>query len=375
VTAGTGPVRIAVVVGTRPEAIKLGPVAELLGREALVVHTGQHFSAGMSGQLTPDIVLDAHDDRDISRGHQLGDLVTALDQVFALHEPNAVLVQGDTTSALAGALAANATSTPLVHLEAGLRSFDRAMPEEHHRVLIDHLADLCCAPTPLARDNLLAERIAPERIEVTGNTIVEAVTTALPDAREQAHILGSLGLTPGRFVLATIHRPENADNPVNLAAILRQLAASPMPVVFPQHPRTRRNIRTFGLDHLASQLRLTEPLDYPVLLALIRHAAGLVTDSGGIQEEATILKRPILIVRRSNERPEVEHAFGSRMLPDERISQTLTTWLRDAPAINARLADLLTPFGDGTASSRVVQALRSRFGHGHHQQSTEVREA
>lgn len=368
--------RIAVVVGTRPEAIKLAPVAELLGREALVVHTGQHFSAGMSGQLNPDIVLDAHDDRDISRGHQLGDLVTALDQVFALHEPDAVIVHGDTTSALAGALATNATNTPLVHLEAGLRSFDRAMPEEHNRVLIDHLADLCCAPNLLARDNLLAERIAPERIEVTGNTIVEAVTTALPGTREQAHILGSLSLTPGGFVLATIHRPENADNPVNLAAILRQLAGSPVPVVFPLHPRTRRNIRTFGLDDLANQLRLTEPLDYPVLLTLIHHAAGLVTDSGGIQEEATILKRPILVVRRSNERPEVEQTFGSRTLPtDEGITRTLATWLHDAPTINARLANLPTPFGDGTASSHVVQALRSRFGHGHHQHSTEVREA
>ncbi|HEX5401754.1 MAG TPA: UDP-N-acetylglucosamine 2-epimerase [Pseudonocardiaceae bacterium] len=235
-TAGDRSARIAVVVGTRPEAIKLAPVTKLLGREALIVHTGQHFSAGMSGQLTPDIVLDVQHDTDIRRGHQLGDLVTALDQVFAVHEPDAVLVQGDTTSAMAGALAANATSTHLVHLEAGLRSFDRAMPEEHHRVLIDHLADLCCAPTPLARDNLLAERIAPERIEVTGNTIVEAVTAALPDAPEQTRILDTLDLAPGGFVLATIHRPENADNPVNLAAILRQLAGSPVPVVFPLHP-------------------------------------------------------------------------------------------------------------------------------------------
>jgi UDP-N-acetylglucosamine 2-epimerase (non-hydrolysing) len=368
-------VRIAIVVGTRPEAIKLAPVTDLLGREALVVHTGQHYSAGMSGQLTPDIVLDAHDDRDISRGHQLGDLVTALDHVFAQHEPDAVLVQGDTTSALAGALAANATNIPLVHLEAGLRSFDRAMPEEHHRVLIDHLADLCCAPTPLARDNLLAERIAPERIEVTGNTIVEAVTTALPAAQEQARLLGNLDLTSGDFVLATIHRPENADHPVNLAAILRQLAGSPVPVVFPLHPRTRQNIRTFRLADLANRLRLTEPLDYPVLLTLIRHATGLVTDSGGVQEEATILKRPILIVRRSNERPEVEQGFGSRTVPtDEGITRTLATWLHDAPTINARLAKLATPFGDGTASSRVVQALHSRCGNTQ-QPPVEVREA
>jgi UDP-N-acetylglucosamine 2-epimerase (non-hydrolysing) len=356
-------VRIAVVVGTRPEAIKLAPVTRLLGREALVVHTGQHFSPGMSGHITPDVVLDTHAARETTRGHQLGNLVTALDHVFGQHQPDVVLVQGDTTSALAGALAANATRTPLVHLEAGLRSFDRSMPEEHHRVLIDHLADLCCAPTPLARDNLLAERIAPERIEVTGNTIVEAVATALPNERKQEHILDALGLTRLGYVLATIHRPENADNPVHLAAILRQLTTAPVPVVFPLHPRTQRKIRSFGLAGLAHRLRLTEPLDYPVLLALIRHAVGLVTDSGGIQEEATILKRPILVIRRSNERPEVEPAFGTRMLPDdERISQILTTWLRDARAINSRLTNIPTPYGDGTASSRLIEAVRARFG-------------
>ncbi|MGH3768392.1 MAG: non-hydrolyzing UDP-N-acetylglucosamine 2-epimerase [Pseudonocardiaceae bacterium] len=368
--------RIAVVVGTRPEAIKLAPAVRLLGREALVVHTGQHFSSGMSGHIAPDVLLDAQDDGDLTRGRQLGDLVTALDHVFGQHQPDVVLVQGDTTSALAGALAANATRTPLVHLEAGLRSFDRAMPEEHHRVLIDHLADLCCAPTPLARDNLLAERIAPERIEITGNTIVEAVATALPSEREQAHMLDKLGLTRFGYVLATIHRPENADNPVNLAAILRQLTASPVPVVFPLHPRTGRQIRAFRLADLASGLRLTGPLDYPVLLSLIRHAAGLITDSGGIQEEATILKRPILIVRRSNERPEVEQTFGSRTLPgDNGILPIVTTWLRDAPAINSRLANVPTPFGDGTASSRLIQAVRSRFGDGPRLDSTRAHEA
>jgi UDP-N-acetylglucosamine 2-epimerase (non-hydrolysing) len=355
-------VLIAVVVGTRPEAIKLTPVAKLLGHEGLVVHTGQHYSAGMSGHLQPDVILGAHDDHDMTRGRQLGHLVAALDGVFGERQPDAVLVQGDTTSALAGALAATAVDVPLVHLEAGLRSFDRAMPEEHHRVLIDHLADLCCAPTPLARDNLLAERIAPERIELTGNTIVEAVAAALPDERRQAHILGQFGLTRSRYVVATIHRPENADNPANLAAILRELAALPVPVMFPLHPRTRRQIATFGLSTVADRLRLTAPLDYPVLLTLTRHATGLVSDSGGIQEEATVLKRPILVVRRSNERPEVEHTFGSRTHPGSDINRVVTAWLNEATAINTRLADVPTPFGDGTASIRLIQAMRSRYG-------------
>ncbi|MGH3872271.1 MAG: non-hydrolyzing UDP-N-acetylglucosamine 2-epimerase [Pseudonocardiaceae bacterium] len=368
--------RIAVIVGTRPEAIKLTPVINLLGREAFVIHTAQHYSAGMFGHVTPDVLLHTPDDRDLTRGRQLGHLVTALDDVFAQHQPDTVLVQGDTTSALAGALAANTAGTPLVHLEAGLRSFDRAMPEEHHRVLIDHLADLCCAPTPLARDNLLAERIAPERIEITGNTIVEAVAVALPDEQEQAHILNQLGLTAARYVLATIHRTENADNPANLAAILRELATLPVPVVFPLHPRTRRHITAFGLAGLASKLRHTEPLDYPVLLSVIRHATGLISDSGGIQEEATILKRPIIVVRRSNERPEVEQTFGNRTLPGSGdISQIVATWLRDTPAIHARLADVPTPYGDGTASSRLIQELRSRHREGYPWPSPETREA
>lgn len=353
--------RIAVVVGTRPEAIKLAPVTRLLGREAVVIHTGQHYSTGMSGHIKPDAVLTIHHHNDLTRGRQLGQLISALDQVLGQLQPDAVLVQGDTTSALAGALAANAAGIPLVHLEAGLRSFDREMPEEHNRVLIDHLADLCCAPTFRARDNLLAERIAPDRIEVTGNTIVEAVAAGLPAEPEQARTLRQFSLARRGYVLATIHRPENTDSPASLAAILRELTALPAPVVFPLHPRTRQRIAAFGFASLTRGLRLTGPLDYPVLLTLIRNAAGLVSDSGGIQEEATILKLPILIVRRSNERPEAEEAFGARTLPGAGIGRIATAWLLDAAAMRSRLADIPTPFGDGTAASRLIQAMRSRY--------------
>ncbi|MEV5543299.1 UDP-N-acetylglucosamine 2-epimerase (non-hydrolyzing) [Saccharopolyspora shandongensis] len=353
--------RIAIVVGTRPEAIKLAPIAELLGPEAFIIHTGQHYTTGMNAHLTPSLVLDAHHDHRATRGHQLGSWTSALDHAFREYRPDSVIVQGDTTSALAGALAANTTATPLVHIEAGLRSFDRAMPEEHHRVLIDHLADLCCAPTPLARNNLLAERIPPERIETTGNTIVEAVTTALPSSDDQADILDQLGLAGAQFVLATFHRPENADNSAALEVILRELAALPVPVVFPLHPRTQRQIMASGFVALAGRLRLTGPLDYPALLSLIRHAAIVISDSGGIQEEATVLKRPILVVRRSNERPEVEDSFGTRRRPGPDISAVTTTWLSDLDAVHAQLAHLPSPYGDGTASAQIVHALRASF--------------
>ncbi|GAA5105275.1 hypothetical protein GCM10025762_08220 [Haloechinothrix salitolerans] len=163
------------------------------------------------------------------------------------HPPEMVIVHGDTTSALAGALAANAAVIPLVHVEAGLRSFDRAMPEEHNRVLIDHLADLCCAPTTTAADNLRAERIPTERIVITGNTIVEAARQALPAPRRQDEILEQLGVTTQRYILATVHRPENADNPAVMEQLLVQFTNLPVPVVLPLHPRTRKQIQDHGL--------------------------------------------------------------------------------------------------------------------------------
>lgn len=356
--------KVAVVTGTRPEVIKLAPVIRLLGPEALVVHTGQHYSRGMSGHVTPDVTMQAGRLPDETRGGQLGRLVVALDRAFREHQPDTVLVQGDTTSALAGALAANAAGIPLAHLEAGLRSFDRAMPEEHNRVLIDHLSDLCCAPAPAAFGNLLAERITPERIEITGNTIVEAVAAALPARPEQAAILDDHQLARSGYVLATIHRPENTDDAPTLTTIMQELAALPVPVVLPIHPRTRRRIDAFGLAGLAGQLRLTTPLAYSALLTLISNAAVIISDSGGIQEEVTVLKRPVLIVRRSNERPEAERLFGKRVLPGAEISQVASAWIQDAAAIHERLAAIPTPYGDGSASTRLVHALRIRHGRG-----------
>lgn len=352
---------IALVVGTRPEAIKLAPLARHLGDAALVIHTGQHYSNGMTGDLEPDLLLTSHPDHGATRGHQLGYLTSALDHVLTQREPAAVVVQGDTTSALAGALAANTTGIPLIHVEAGLRSFDRAMPEEHNRVLIDHLADLCCAPTELARSHLLAERIPTDRIEVTGNTIVEAVAHALPTDAEQAHTLIQFGLVRHRYVLATIHRPENTDHAATLGVILRELAALPEPVVLPLHPRTHRRIVHFKLAGIADRLRLTGPLDYPTLLTLIRHSAIIVTDSGGVQEEATVLNRPLLVVRRSNERPEVEGIFGTRVHPGPAITATLTPWLDNRDTLHTRLAELASPYGDGTATIRISNAIRARF--------------
>ncbi|MER8237565.1 UDP-N-acetyl glucosamine 2-epimerase, partial [Streptomyces sp. NPDC094049] len=282
------------------------------------------------------------------------------DERFAADPPLAVVVQGDTNAALSGALAANARDLPLVHVEAGLRSHDRAMPEEHNRVLIDRLADVLCAATPDNRDLLLAEGIADERIAVTGNTVVEAVHDHLPPPQERARLLAVSGLVPDGYVLATVHRPENTDDPAALAAVLTELAAlaRELPVVLPLHPRTRARVEATGLAHLLEGLTVLPPAGYGTFLALARHAALIVSDSGGIQEETTVLGRPLVVVRRSTERPESLTDFADLVEPGPGIGAAARRRLAEGGLGLRHLGTLPSPYGDGTASHRIAALLR-----------------
>jgi UDP-N-acetylglucosamine 2-epimerase (non-hydrolysing) len=357
---------VTMVCGTRPELIKLAPLIRLIGTNATVVYTGQHYDTAMYHRIRQDIgrpgrfhELNVGGGR---RGAQLGAAVAAVDEVLAQHPTRAVIVQGDTTSALAGALAANANDVPLVHVEAGLRSFDRAMPEEHNRVAIDHLADLCCAPTPLNRTNLLAESVPEERIAITGNTVVEALVAALPGRDAEAGVLAAHRLERDGYVLATIHRPENVDDPVTLETILRELNRLPLPVVLPLHPRTAKRVSGFGLTSLLIRLRVVEPQAYPAFLALARCAAVVVSDSGGIQEEVSVLKRPVVVVRRSTERPEIEGTFGTLVPPGPRMGTEVLRWLEDVAGDRERLEQIPSPYGTGSPSVRIAAALRHLVG-------------
>ncbi|WP_409183712.1 non-hydrolyzing UDP-N-acetylglucosamine 2-epimerase [Amycolatopsis sp. VS8301801F10] len=347
--------------GTRPELIKLAPLVRWYGENCAVVYTGQHYDPSLCTLLDAGFPA-SHRFHELEigsarRGIQLGRAISAVDEALAAHPDRVVLVQGDTTSALAGALAANAQGLPLVHVEAGLRSHDRTMPEEHNRVLIDHLADLCCAPTGLNRQNLLKENVAPQRIAVTGNTVVEALRAALPCAADRAAILAARGLAEDKYVLATIHRPENVDDPHRLTTVLRELARLPLPVVLPLHPRTKRSLERFGLTPLLRPLRVLEPEPYPTFLALAAAAALIISDSGGIQEEASVLKRPVVVVRRSTERPEIFGTFGALVVPGPRISTEAAAWLDDVAGHRERLRDLPSPYGDGAASRRTAEAI------------------
>ncbi|SDG06265.1 UDP-N-acetylglucosamine 2-epimerase (non-hydrolysing) [Lentzea fradiae] len=357
---------VTIVCGTRPELIKLAPLVDHFGSACTMIYTGQHYDRSMYSLIRRDVPEPGgfHELRlgGLRRGDQLGRAVAAVDEVLAQERPAAVIVQGDTTSALAGALAANACDVPLVHVEAGLRSYDRAMPEEHNRVVIDHLADLCCAPTALNRHNLLAEGVADSRVVVTGNTVVEALAQAQPGPGEEEAVLAGLGLRRDRYVLATIHRPENVDDEGNLRTILRELAALPLPVVLPLHPRTAARVRAFGLDGLLHGLRVVEPQPYRAFLALAHGSAVVVSDSGGIQEEVSVLKRPVVVVRRSTERPEIEGTFGTLVPPGPLVGGAVRVWLDDVAGHREALREIASPYGSGSPSEQIAHAVRQLVG-------------
>lgn len=357
---------VAVVFGTRPEVIKLAPVVHRLGAHARLVHTGQHYSPALATDFLEELTLGPPHVRlevgGVPRARQVGEATVRLDEHFGADPPVLVVVQGDTNSALAGALAANGRERPLVHVEAGLRSFDRRMPEEHNRVLTDHLADLCCAPTETSRANLLAERIPDERIAVTGNTVVDAVRLVLPDPSARESVLAAHGLVPGSYVLSTLHRPENVDRDTTLRTILEQLERCPLPVLLPLHPRTAHRIAAFGLDRSRGRIRVVSPVGYREFLALAAEAAFLISDSGGVQEEASALKQRVLVVRRSTERPEVLGTFATLVDVGPAVGDTAIAWARDAAERRRELAAIASPYGDGDAAGRALAAIEARVG-------------
>ncbi len=353
---------IAIVVGTRPEIVKLAPIARILGSSGKLLHTCQHKDEELSGVfLSAAGIHKAQALADIcgaSRPAQIGRIIEQLGTVFCAEPPAAVVVQGDTNTVSAAAQAANYAGLPVVHVEAGLRSYDRAMPEEINRCVTGVLADLHCAPTTRSVANLVAEGIPAEKIELTGNTIVEATLAMLPDAAEARNIATGLGAEPGQYVLATIHRPENTDDPERLRAILDELSKLGLPVLLPLHPRTKAAAERHGLTAALDRLQPIPPADHRTFLGLARHARLLVSDSGGVQEECTVLKRPLIVVRNSTERPEsIDAGFAHLVQPGPAIG-ALGRQLISDDGLDERLARIPCPFGDGKASERIVACLQ-----------------
>jgi UDP-N-acetylglucosamine 2-epimerase (non-hydrolysing) len=354
--------RIAVIVGTRPEIVKLATVIRLLGTDARLLHTCQHEDRELAGVFLAEARLPSPQTLTGIRGEprhaQVGRMVEQLGSMFLTDRPAAVIVQGDTNTVSAGAQAANYAGIPVIHVEAGLRSHDRGMPEEINRCLAGVLADLHCAPTARARDNLLAEGVAADRIELTGNTIVEATQQMLPAPRAARAIAAGYGVDAGGYVLATIHRPENTDDPGRLEAILTELSKLGLPVLMPIHPRTRLAAARHGLSAALDRLRLSPPVDHRTFLGLSQLARLIVSDSGGVQEECTILKKPLIVVRNSTERQEsIDAGFAHLVAPGPRIGELGRRLLTDS-GLEARLALIPCPFGDGRASERIAAVAR-----------------
>ncbi|MEZ0064731.1 UDP-N-acetylglucosamine 2-epimerase (non-hydrolyzing) [Streptacidiphilus sp. MAP12-20] len=364
---------VAVVFGTRPEIVKLAGVVQALGERCQAIWTGQHYDETLAGDIfrglgLPDPQVRLAGVGGLDRGRQIGAVITELSQRFAVARPDVVIVQGDTNSTSAGAQAAHYHGVPVVHVEAGLRSRDRAMPEEINRQVVGVLADVHCAPTEEAVRNLLAEGVPAHRVHLTGNTVVEAVHLSLPAPELARSLPRRYGLRPGGYVLATIHRPENTDDPERMARILHELGALSIPVLFPAHPRTVRACERHGLGRELAALGVVPPVDHASFLGLAQHAALLVSDSGGVQEECTVLKKPLIVVRNSTERPEaVESGFAALVRPGPLIGTTARRLLGD-PDLPRRLAARPSPYGDGRASGRIVAlaiALADRAGAGH----------
>jgi len=354
-------VKPAIVVGTRPEIIKMAPVVracQARGLPYLLLHTGQHYSFEMDGVFFAELDLPAPDvNLEVGSGsqtYQVCSAMSGLEPILAEHRPDVVLVEGDTNSVLAAALAANKAGIPVGHVEAGLRSYDRRMPEEINRILTDHLADFLFAPTVKSHDILRGEGLPEARIHVTGNTVVDELMLQRERARRPG-LLERFGVEPGRFALATLHRAENVDDPVRLRGALRGLAAVAstlaLPVLAALHPRTQARIATLERG-LTAGIRVLTPLGYLDFLGLHAEAGLVLTDSGGLQEEACCLRVPCVTLRDNTERPESVDV-GANMLAGADPERILAA----ARAMVARPRDWPNPFGDGRAGARIVDAL------------------
>ena len=315
--------RFSVVLGTRPEMVKMSPIVRELQRRGLdfdLVHTGQHYSFEMDRVFFRDLELpEPKINLEVgsgTHGAQTGKMLIGLERSFQESRPDLVLVQGDTNTVLAGALAAVKLGITVGHVEAGLRSFDRTMPEEINRVMADHVSDLLFAPTETSAGNLRAEGLPEKRIFVTGNTIVDAVRENLAIAAGKGDALGALGLRKGGYILTTLHRQENVDSRERMGNVIKGLERvgreTGLEMIWPMHPRAKKNLETFGLQ-LPSDVRAVDPLGFLEFLQVEGGAALALTDSGGVQEESCILGVPCVTLRDNTERPETVQV-GSNMV-------------------------------------------------------------
>ncbi len=330
--------RIIIVVGARPNFIKVGPLMPALaeaGIDARLAHTGQHYDASMSDVFFRDLEIPQPTwFLGVGSGThavQTGKAMIALEELLTEETPDALMVVGDVNSTLAGALAAAKIHIPVVHLEAGLRSGDMSMPEEVNRLVTDQLSAMLLTPTEGAEANLVAEGVSAERIHFVGNIMAQSVLANMHRIQGRDAVRRRVHLEADGYVLVTIHRPENTDHPERLGEIVNALIESPLPVIFPAHPRTQTRLAELGLPTESGQIHVIEPVGYLDMLALQRDAAAVITDSGGVQEETCMLGTACVTVRRNTERQVTVDVGSNRVVAADRaailtgLSEALTS--------------------------------------------------
>lgn len=349
--------KVVTVVGARPQFIKASAVSRILRQttDEVLVHTGQHYDTQMSDVFFAELGL-PHPDYNLgvgsgNHGRQMADMLTGLEDILLREKPDWLLVYGDTNSTLAGALAAAKLQIPIAHVEAGLRSYNRQMPEEINRVLTDHLSTLLFCPTAASAGNLAKEGITAG-VYVVGDVMYDAmVTLGSPGSSD---VLERFHVKPGEYILLTIHRARNTDDPVRLGNILRAVGSSDGKVVFPIHPRTRARIKAFGLENLLQvpPFHVSDPLSYLEMITLERHAARIVTDSGGVQKEAHMLGVLCITCREETEWVESVQAGGNVLVgadPDRIRAALVQPISSRPPAVDS--------YGDGKAAERLISHL------------------
>ena len=355
---------IATVVGNRPQFVKAAAVSRKLREVAdeVLVHTGQHYDDELSGIFfdelgipAPDRQLDIHGG---SNTEQAARMLSALAPLFEEIGPDLVLVYGDTNSTLAAALTAAQQRIPVAHVEAGMRSFDRNMPEELNRVLADHASDVLFCSTPTAVDNLANENVR-DGVHLVGDVMADVALAFQPVAEERSTALEDNGVEPGEYALMTVHRPANVDPPERLERVVELAERLPLPTVFPVHPRTRARLRAAGLEErLEAAVKVTQPLGYLDFLKLASHARVLLTDSGGVQKEAYLLGTPCVTLRDTTEWVETVE-LGWNVLVDLDTDATLAAIERPLPS-----GERPELYGGGHAADRICDVLAAYTGSG-----------
>jgi len=357
--------KVLTVVGARPQFIKAAMVSCELRRFAgvrdLIVHTGQHYDRNMSDIFFSELDIPEPDYNlcigSTTQGAQTARMLEALEHVLIDEKPDCVVVYGDTNSTLAGALAAVKLHIPVVHVEAGLRSFNRRMPEEINRILTDHASDLLLVPTETAIGNLMREGFRQDSVHLVGDVMYDAALFYEKRAEASSSVLERLGLVPKRYILATVHRAENTDNPRRLKSILKALEtiSEEVPVVMPMHPRTRAALREGGfVGQATDSICVTEPVGYLDMVMLERNAMLIATDSGGVQKEAFFYRIPCVTLRDETEWTELVEIGWNRVISPtscEAIVEAVESALAGPDGSDVSL------YGDGTAATKVSQHI------------------